>query len=75
MIKLVIFDMDGTVFESYLDWSQIKQTLGVESNILKELYKDGAVDEARMEILEGFEEENTKKTKPIKGIYEYLSYL
>ena len=41
MIKLAIFDMDGTVFESHLDWKKIKEILGVKSgNILKEIYKD-----------------------------------
>ena len=39
MFKLAIFDMDGTIFESYLDWTKIKLELGIESNILKELNK------------------------------------
>lgn len=76
MIKLAIFDMDGTVFESYLDWPKIKEELEIRSgNILKELYRDNRVDNARLTILENYEEENTLKTKPIPGIVEWLSYL
>ena len=42
MIKLAIFDMDGTVFENYLDWLQIRKELDIKQggNILKEIYKD-----------------------------------
>lgn len=76
MIKLAIFDMDGTIFESYLDWSKIKEELEIRSgNILKELYRDNTVDKARLTILENYEEENTLKTKPIPGIFEWLSFL
>lgn len=75
MIKLAIFDMDGTVFESYLDWSHIRKELGIESNILKEIYQDGIVDQRRLEILENYEESNTLNTKPVKGISQCLDYL
>lgn len=74
-IKLAIFDMDGTVFESYLNWADIKEELGIESNILKEIYKDNRVDHHRLEILENYESDNTSKTKPIDGISQYLDYL
>ncbi len=41
MVKLAIFDMDGTVFESYLDWKKIKTELCIENgNILKEIYNN-----------------------------------
>ncbi|MCP4218401.1 MAG: HAD-IA family hydrolase [bacterium] len=75
MIKLAIFDMDGTVFESFLDWRSIKKELGIKSNILAEIYKDGKVDFARLEKLERYEEANTLKTQPIAGVSEYLHFL
>ncbi len=77
MIKLAIFDMDGTVFESHLDWLRIRKELDIKQggNILKEIYKEGRVDTARLELLEKYETENTLKTKPIKGISECLCYL
>lgn len=77
MIKLAIFDMDGTVFESHLDWLKIREELEIEKggNILKEIYKDDGVDESRLEILENYEKENTLKTRPIRGIADFLLYL
>lgn len=75
MIKLAIFDMDGTVFESYLDWAQIREDLGIKSNILKEIYKNNRVDRVKLEKLERYEEDNTLKTIPIKGINAFLSFL
>jgi HAD superfamily hydrolase (TIGR01509 family) len=74
-IKLAIFDMDGTVFESYLDWSRIRKELEIETNILKEIYNGDRVDYRRLEILERYEADNTLKTRPVRGITEYLSYL
>lgn len=77
MIKLAIFDMDGTVFENHLDWLKIRLELEIErgGNILKEIYKDNGVDEGRLEILENYEKENTLKTRPIRGIADFLLYL
>ncbi|MCU0290163.1 MAG: HAD family hydrolase [Acidobacteria bacterium] len=77
MIKLAVFDMDGTIFESYLDWLQIRAELNIPagSSILQEIYKDGKVDLDRLEILERYEEENTLKTKPIDGVMECIGYL
>ncbi len=77
MIKLAIFDMDGTIFESDLDWIKIREELKIKSgeNILEELYEKGSVDTARLDILEGYERANTLKTKPIKGASQLLRYL
>jgi HAD superfamily hydrolase (TIGR01549 family) len=76
MIKLAIFDMDGTVFESYLNWPEIKQTMDIKTgNILKEIYTGNSVDTRKLDILEKYEEENSLRTKPIRGIGEFLSFL
>ena len=76
MIKLAIFDMDGTVFESYLDWKNIKKNLGLDNkNILKEIYHNNRIDYQRLHILEQYEKENTLKTKPIAGIKSFLDFL
>ena len=76
MIKLVIFDMDGTVFESYLDWKRIKKEMNIkDGNILKDVYRNGVPDVEKLSILENFEKENTLKTKPKKGISGFLSFL
>ncbi len=77
MIKLAVFDMDGTIFESNLDWLKIREELKIPrgDSILKEIYKEGKVDEARLEILEKYERENTLQTKPIHGFNECFHYL
>lgn len=77
MIKLAVFDMDGTIFESYLDWLKIREELNVPKgdSILQEIYKNGKADMARLEILERYERENTLKTKPINGFAECMRYL
>ncbi|MCK5055288.1 MAG: HAD family hydrolase [Candidatus Aminicenantes bacterium] len=75
MIKLAIFDMDGTVFESHLDWEKIRRDLGIKSNILKEIYQDNGVDHKKLKKLEGYEEDNTLKTVPIRGISDFLTFL
>jgi HAD superfamily hydrolase (TIGR01509 family) len=77
MINLAIFDMDGTVFTSYLDWLKIREELNIPpgGNILEEIYKDNRVDKKRLEILENYEQENTLKTEPINGISDFIIFL
>ena len=75
MIKLAIFDMDGTVVESHLDWAEIRRVLNINSNILKEIYKDNRVDHKKLQKLEQYEGENTLKATPIRGISDFLSHL
>jgi HAD superfamily hydrolase (TIGR01549 family) len=75
-IRLAFFDMDGTVFESFIDWSNIKKELGLDKrNILKEIYQGQQVDHHRLTLLEKYEKENTLKTQPIPGIYEFVTFL
>lgn len=76
MIKLAIFDMDGTIVESYLNWPDIKKEMGIKSgNILKEIYIEGSLHLEKLKILEEYEEENSLKTKPINGVRSFLSFL
>jgi len=76
-IKLAIFDMDGTIFENYLNWQKIREELSVEdgSSILQNIFGNGTVNHRSLEILEKYERENTLKTKPIDGVNEFISYL
>jgi HAD superfamily hydrolase (TIGR01549 family) len=77
IIKLAIFDMDGTVFESHLDWKSIRKELNLENqNILKAIYpSSGGVEVEKLRILEKHEKENTRITHPIPGIENFLSDL
>lgn len=73
--KLAVFDMDGTVFESYYDWGKIKTELGVKENILREIYLDSNRDRVRLQRLEEYEDRNTRRTRPLAGIHSLLSFL
>jgi HAD superfamily hydrolase (TIGR01509 family) len=74
-VKLAVFDMDGTVFESYYDWERIKVELGIRKNILQELFREGTVDLSRVRRLEEYEEMNTRRTRPRPGIRRLLTQL
>jgi HAD superfamily hydrolase (TIGR01549 family) len=75
-VKLAIFDMDGTLFESYLDWPGIKREMKLDNdNILKSIYRNNQVDERLLSLLEKYEKENTLKTRPFAGIGEFLQFL
>ena len=41
MIKLAIFDMDGTVFESHLDWIKIREELEIDRGDIIEYNMSG----------------------------------
>jgi HAD superfamily hydrolase (TIGR01509 family) len=77
MIKLAIFDMDGTVFESRLDWRAIRDRLEVKpgQSILREIYGGERVDERRLAVLERYEKENTMRAGVIDGASEFLCHL
>lgn len=77
MIKLALFDMDGTIVESQLDWQSIRNHLNIKpgKTILKDIYNDGDVDEERLTLLENYERENTLIVAPIVGVAEFLAYL
>ena len=76
-LKLVIFDMDGTVFKSFLDWKKIKKELDVKEgkSILKTIYNGNNIDKKRLNILLKYENDNTKRAYPIEGIDDFLKFL
>lgn len=69
--------MDGTIFESSLDWLTIRQHLEIAdgTSILSEIYRDGWVDERRLKILEDFERKNTLEARPMVDVGHFLDYL
>jgi len=75
--KLAIFDMDGTVFESRLDWQHIRSNLQIEPghSILQTIYQGNQVDRQRLALLEEYEHKNTLQIEPIKGISDFIEYL
>lgn len=77
MIRLVLFDMDGTVFSSSLDWTELKRQLQVgESHLLQSLYgKRDPESRKKMAILEECERQNTLKARPRRGARRLLHCL
>lgn len=77
MIELALFDMDGTVFESYLDWANIRKVLDIGfGDILESIYeKNDSKSMGKMVLLEQFERENTHRTKPKDHFREFLNFL
>ena len=77
MIELALLDMDGTVFDSYLDWPMIRKALDIGiGDILESIYeKDDSKNMGKMQLLEQFERKNTQKTKPKAHFREFLDFL
>lgn len=76
-LKLVIFDLDGTIVENAYDWPSIRKELGVEgSSILA--YLDGLPEPARSEkyaLLQKFEKEQTENSVLKEGVREFIDWL
>jgi HAD superfamily hydrolase (TIGR01549 family) len=76
-LKLVIFDLDGTVVENNYDWPAIKEELGVKSGSIL-AYLDSLPEPERSQkyaILERHERIQTEKAALKKGIREFLQWL
>ncbi|MBC7363803.1 MAG: HAD family hydrolase [Candidatus Aminicenantes bacterium] len=76
-VKLVIFDLDGTVVENNYDWAFIRKTLGVENGSILS-YLDRLPETERKEKyarLEEFERQQTRLARLKPGIQEFLAYL
>jgi HAD superfamily hydrolase (TIGR01549 family) len=76
-IKLAIFDMDGTIFESHFDWQHIREQLGIKpgDSILQTIYQEDQIDNDRLILLENYERQNSLQVEPIDGVHDFLDYL
>ena len=71
---LIIFDMDGTLFTSNVDWAKVKKRLNVDgSTILEKLYNGNFPDTEGISYLEEIEEKNTRECKPFPGSLEFVN--
>lgn len=76
-LKLVIFDLDGTVVENNYDWPAIRQQLGVRSGSIL-AYLDSLPEMEREEkyaLLRKFEREQTESSVLKQGVREFLEWL
>jgi phosphoglycolate phosphatase len=77
MLKGIIFDLDGTLIDSFYDWKIIRKKIGVDDlPILTHIHnlKEPLRKEA-MKILESFEKRATEKSSIHKGMRELLDYI
>jgi HAD superfamily hydrolase (TIGR01509 family) len=77
MIKLALFDMDGTIVDSHLDWQLIRNHLHIKPGltILHDIYQHAAVNEQKLALLESYEQANTLVVAPITGVGKFLEHL
>lgn len=77
-IEAVLFDLDGTLFKSPLDFSLIKKVIGVpaESSILEYIYQLPSAEQPRAwKILNAQEREAASKAELYPGAEELISFL
>ncbi|MGQ9801231.1 MAG: HAD family hydrolase [Candidatus Saccharicenans sp.] len=76
-LKLVIFDLDGTVVENSYDWPAIRQQLGVRGGSIL-AYLDSLPEPERSDkyaLLRKFEREQTESSVLKQGVREFLTWL
>ena len=72
-IDLIIFDMDGTLFTSNVNWKSVKEKLNVKNTtILEKLYNGSDVDKDGLRYLENIEEKSTKVAEPVPGSLDFI---
>ncbi len=76
-LKLVIFDLDGTIVENSYDWPAIKRELGIQSGSIL-AYLDSLTEPERSvkyALLQRFEKEQTENSVLKEGVREFLDWL
>ncbi|MDD8019819.1 MAG: HAD family hydrolase [Acidobacteriota bacterium] len=76
-IRLVIFDLDGTIVENNYDWAAIRWELGLESGSIL-TYLDSLPEPEKSQksaILETHERNQTERAKLKKGVRKFLNWL
>ncbi len=76
-LKLVIFDLDGTVVENSYDWPAIKRELGVPAGSIL-AYLDSLPEPQKSEkyaLLRRYEKEQTENSVLKEGVREFLDWL
>ena len=72
-IDLIIFDMDGTLFTSNVNWKSVKEKLNVKNTtILEKLYNGSDVDKDGLRYLEDLEEKSTNAAETVPGSLDFI---
>ncbi len=73
-IDLAIFDMDGTIFTSNINWKSVKKILNVDgTSILEKIYNGNKIDESSLRYLEGIEEKSVLASKPLPRSRDFIN--
>lgn len=73
-MKLVVFDLDGTLVEFNIPVERIKSVLGIKGSILEEIMASPKGKEM-LEVLERFEIESAKSSRLYRGVRDVLKLL
>jgi len=73
-VKLVVFDLDGTLVEFNIPVDRIKSLLGIKGSILEEIMGSDRGYEM-LEVLERYEVESARRSKLYPGVREFLELL
>lgn len=78
MIRVVVFDMDGTITRPYFDWPAMKRAMGLplDKPILEAMAELPPEERRRCEAqLQAFEDEAAERSQLNEGVHEALAYL
>jgi len=73
-VRLVVFDLDGTLVEFNIPVERIKSLLGIKGSILEEIMRSENAPEM-LEILERHEVESARNSRLYPGVREFLELL
>jgi len=75
----VLFDMDGTIWESPIDWGEVRRRMGIPDDRYPVAYHlmrlPSPAREEKEAILRHFEEEGVRRGRPVPGARELLEFL
>lgn len=76
-IDLAIFDMDGTIFTSNTNWSEVRIKLDIkpEETILENIFKNNEFNSKKLILLEEIEWKNTLSAIPVEGVSDFINVL
>ena len=73
-MRLIVFDLDGTLVEFNIPVERVKSILGIRGSILEEIMRSENAGEM-LRVLERYEIESAKRSRLYPGVREFLEML